>query len=206
MQQYKSIKKKTQIELIIKKSKFIGYLFPVKDETDVEEKLEEIRQIHKDANHNCFAYRLGIKGQLQKASDDGEPQGTAGVPMLEILNKEEITNVLAVVTRYFGGVKLGAGGLIRAYSQTVKETLNNSEIVLAKLYWQGKLSVDYKDVESIKNTLLNEKVQIEEIDYLERVFLTILIPTELKEEINNKILNLTRGEEEVEFIKKKFLT
>lgn len=204
MEQYTSIKKETQIELIIKKSKFIGFLFPVKDEIDAEEKLEEIREIHKDATHNCFAYRIGINGQVQKCSDDGEPQGTAGLPMLEILNKEDITNVLAIATRYYGGVKLGAGGLIRAYAQTVKEALDASEIVTAKMHWQAKLNIDYKDLEPIKNILLNEQITIEEIEYLERVSLTMLIPLELKDEINNKILDITRGQDEISIIKKKF--
>ncbi|SMB96375.1 uncharacterized protein, YigZ family [Desulfonispora thiosulfatigenes DSM 11270] len=204
MKQYQSIKEKTEIEIIIKKSKFIGFLIPVDSEDNAVKALEEIRKNHKDANHNCFAIKLGPGGEFQKCSDDGEPQGTAGKPILEILNKENITNVLAVVTRYFGGVKLGTGGLIRAYSQTVKEALKASEIIISEIYWEAKLSVDYKDLESIKNALLNDDIIIKEINYMENVILNILIPVEFKEMTHNKIVDITCGKNEIIFIKKIF--
>ena len=118
-----TIKEEHQIENIINKSHFIAHIRPVQNEEDAKAFINEIKSSHKDANHNCSAYTIGSEMNIQKANDDGEPSGTAGVPMLEILKKLEIHNACVVVTRYFGGIKLGGGGLIRAYSGAVRDVI-----------------------------------------------------------------------------------
>lgn len=115
MENYITIKEDFETEELINKSRFITYLFKVENEEEAKARIAEIKALHKTANHNCSAYTIGDQHQIQKANDDGEPSGTAGVPMLETLKKEDIHNVVAIVTRYFGGIKLGTGGLIRAY-------------------------------------------------------------------------------------------
>lgn len=119
-----TIDKEYSFELNIKKSRFIGYLFSIKNQNDAIEKIKDIRKKHYDATHNCYAYIINDNGQtVIKSSDDGEPGGTAGVVIYEVLKKNNLTNILCVITRYFGGIKLGAGGLVRAYSQTTGETI-----------------------------------------------------------------------------------
>ncbi|EHR95914.1 YigZ family protein [Staphylococcus epidermidis] len=118
-----TIKQAHSIENVISKSRFIAYIKPVSTENEAKAFIDEIKIKHKDATHNCSAYTVGPEMNIQKANDDGEPSGTAGIPMLEILKKLEIHNVCVVVTRYFGGIKLGAGGLIRAYSGAVRDVI-----------------------------------------------------------------------------------
>ncbi len=118
-----TIKEEHQIENIINKSHFIAHIRPAQNEEDAKAFINEIKSSHKDATHNCSAYTIGSEMNIQKANDDGEPSGTAGVPMLEILKKLEIHNACVVVTRYFGGIKLGGGGLIRAYSGAVRDVI-----------------------------------------------------------------------------------
>lgn len=122
----KSIKNNIKNEIIIKNSKFITSLFRLNNEEEIDFYLKEINKTYNDATHNCYAY---IYKNIKKCSDDNEPSGTAGIPMLQVLEKRNISNVLVVVTRYFGGIKLGAGGLVRAYTNSVTEALDNSEII-----------------------------------------------------------------------------
>ena len=121
-----TIKDNTSNEIIIKNSRFICYLYKIKELDDVSKYLSDIKNICKDATHYCYAYILNDKS---KSSDDGEPSGTAGFPILKVLENNDLNNILAIVVRYFGGIKLGAGGLVRAYSSAVSECLNNAEIV-----------------------------------------------------------------------------
>lgn len=118
-----TIKEEHQIENVINKSRFIAHIRPVQNEEEAKAFINEIKSSHKDATHNCSAYTVGPEMNIQKANDDGEPSGTAGVPMLEILKKLEIHDACVVVTRYFGGIKLGGGGLIRAYSGAVRDVI-----------------------------------------------------------------------------------
>ena len=128
MNEYKTVFESGESTIIIEKSKFIGYSRHVETEEDALTFINEIKKKNKDATHNVSAYILGEKMNAQKYSDDGEPSGTAGIPILELMKKEELTNSAIVVTRYFGGIKLGAGGLVRAYSKSAKSTLENSLI------------------------------------------------------------------------------
>lgn len=165
-------------EIIIKKSKFICHLFFVQDINDIKEKLNYINTKYKDATHNCYAY---ICGNLKKMSDDGEPSGTAGMPILNILETNNLNNTLAVVTRYFGGIKLGANGLIRAYSDSVKDAINNTNIIELIEGINIIIKFNYDNIKQIEYILNNYKI----IDkkYNEQIEYTISIP------INDDIIN-----------------
>ena len=138
---YNTVAKSSEIELVIQKSRFIGRCIPVEDEAEATARLEEVRKRHYDATHNCYAMRIG---QLTaRSSDDGEPSGTAGVPILNVLTKSELTNVLCVVTRYFGGILLGAGGLIRAYTAGAARSAEAAGVRTAKPATLFALTVPY---------------------------------------------------------------
>lgn len=143
------IKETYENTIIIQKSEFITRIFRVDSLDEIEEKLAYIRKKHYDARHNCYAYILGDNQEIQKASDDGEPSKTAGAPMLEVLKKNNMTNILAVVTRYFGGILLGAGGLVRAYSSSVSECLKKAKLYETKLQERFTLTTSYQGYNTI---------------------------------------------------------
>ena len=154
------IKDTVENTIIIQKSEFITRLFRVNNIDEVNLKLQEIRKKHYDAKHNCYAYILGDNQEIQKASDDGEPQKTAGFPMLDVLKKNNLTNILAITTRYFGGILLGSGGLIRAYSSSVSEALKKAVLYMPKEQAIYSLTISY----TAYNTLLKVFNYIEIID------------------------------------------
>lgn len=161
----KTIKENIKNEIIIKNSKFITLLIKITNEKEIKEKLKKIKEDYPKATHYCYTYKIGEN--IKKASDDGEPSGTAGLPMLNILDKENITNVLAITIRYFGGIKLGAGGLIRAYSNSVKEALNKvntNELINGYLV---TITFPYNKEEEITKKI--EKENIIEKTYLEEI-------------------------------------
>lgn len=161
----KTIKENIKNEIIIKNSKFITILIKITNEKEIKEKLKQVKEDYPKATHYCYTYKIGEN--IKKASDDGEPSGTAGLPMLNILDKENITNVLAITIRYFGGIKLGAGGLIRAYSNSVKEALNKvntNELINGYLV---TITFPYNKEEEITKKI--EKENIIEKTYLEKI-------------------------------------
>ena len=153
--------------IIIKKSKFITHIYRVDNIDEVNEILANTRKKYYDATHNCYAYILGDNQEIQKASDDGEPQKTAGMPILEVLKNNNLTNVLAIVTRYFGGTLLGAGGLVRAYSSSISQALINAKYYTGLLQTKFSLTISYSDY----NNLLN----IKDINIIESSFLNDII-------------------------------
>ncbi|MDT2756465.1 YigZ family protein [Enterococcus asini] len=166
---YKTIKADGSMEWEIKKSRFLCHLKRVNTEEEAKAFIQSIKKEHWKANHNCSAYLIGTNSEIQRSSDDGEPSGTAGVPMLEVLKKNELINVCAVVTRYFGGIKLGAGGLIRAYAHSVSEGLQAVGLVVGKSQQEVFLEIDYSllgklqnnlDDKMIKDTLFTDKVTV----------------------------------------------
>ncbi len=165
----KSIKNKVVVETVIEKSRFICTLIPVKTSEEAEKELALLKKEYWDATHNCSAYIIGWNQETMKCRDDGEPSRTAGVPMLEVLKNNQMTNVLAVVTRYFGGIKLGAGGLVRAYGKSVTNTLPKAQFTTVKKIVDITLNVTYKEFEIIKHYLENNEKNITEINYLENV-------------------------------------
>ena len=158
---FKTINKNVSAEIVEKKSKFIANVFYVETQEEAEEKVKEIKKKYFDARHNCYAYSVFTKdGIVNKFSDDGEPSGTAGSPMLNILNSKELTNLVVIVTRYFGGILLGTGGLVRAYTGAVQEALANVEEVTKDLGLEVKIQVSYPDLEKLKYYLKQNEIEI----------------------------------------------
>lgn len=147
----KTVKGRVSSQIVEKKSKFISDLYYIESEKDAEEKIVEIKKTYHDARHHCFAYRVLEKGNIiERASDDGEPSGTAGAPILQLLSKQELVNVLVVVTRYFGGILLGTGGLVRAYTQSANESIEKAKIVNIELGEILKIPISYQNLPYIQ--------------------------------------------------------
>ena len=164
-----TIKQAHSIENVISKSRFIAYIKPVSTENEAKAFIDEIKTKHKDATHNCSAYTVGPEMNIQKANDDGEPSGTAGIPMLEILKKQEIHNVCVVVTRYFGGIKLGAGGLIRAYSGAVRDVIYDIGRVELREAISVTVTLDYDQTGKFEYELASTTFLLREQFYTDKV-------------------------------------
>ena len=162
----KSIKEITEHTLVIKKSEFICTLIPLNDENKINETIGFYKEKYKDATHNCIAYLVGTK---ERANDDGEPSGTAGLPMLNVLKKQELSNIIAIVTRYFGGIKLGAGRLTRAYSQAVAEALKEANIVEKHLIDVYDVSLDYSFTKKFEHLLKVNAIDCINKEYSDQV-------------------------------------
>lgn len=177
---FKTINQNVSAEIVEKKSKFIANVFYVESVEDAEEKVREIKKKYFDARHNCFAYSVFSKdGIVNRFSDDGEPSGTAGGPMLNILNSRGLTNLVVIVTRYFGGILLGTGGLVRAYTGATQEALNQITEVCKDLGLEVKLQTTYPDLEKLKYYLKQNNIEITNIEYNENVEVLIDI-TQIK--------------------------
>lgn len=188
----KTVLKETQIEFEEKKSKFIGYIKPIQKVKEAEDFIQYIKKLHPNATHNCSAYRLIESGQeYYKADDDGEPSGTAGKPIGEILVTLDVYNAVVVVTRYFGGIKLGAGGLIRNYAKTAKLAVNEAEIVEYIERNQYLVDFSYGKSSDIDKIIFEEKIEILDKNFDERVSYKMLLSKNQKErfeEINDIII------------------
>lgn len=198
MENYYSLKKSAENEIIIQKSRFIAYAKRVYSETEAQDFLSEIKKKHYNASHNCSAWLAGDHNEFQKANDDGEPGGTAGIPILEVIKKRNLKNVALVVTRYFGGIKLGAGGLIRAYSQAASQVIDEAGIVEIKTVRQYKAEIDYSLLGLIENEIRKKDFILNDTIYAENVILKILIDPEAEEEFTAWIINLTNGKANIE--------
>lgn len=176
MDDYKTVLIPDETELEIKKSRFINMVFHIETEESAEEILAEIRKKHYKATHVCWAYVLNTNPKRQKASDDGEPSGTAGKPILDVINHKELKDVLVVVIRYFGGVKLGTGGLIRAYGGGAGDVLNHCGIIKKQFSDQLALEVSYSSYGGLTNGLLEQHVIPVHEDFGENVTLSFQIP------------------------------
>ena len=146
----KSILQTVTSEIVINKSEFINFLIPVKSVEDVKENLDYLRKEHPNANHHCYAYIIGKNQEVQKYSDDGEPSKTAGMPMIEVLKKHDLTNVLTVSIRYFGGIKLGAGGLVRAYTKSVSEAIKEATFSSLVKYAKMKVEIPFDQIGNVE--------------------------------------------------------
>ena len=185
----KSINKNVVNEIIINKSRFITKLIKINNEDEVKIKIDYIKKEYKDATHYCYAY---ITGNTKRFNDDGEPGGTAGMPILNVLENNNLTNILCVVIRYFGGIKLGAGGLVRAYTKAVTEALNNTKIINLTDGFSVKLEFDYNKIKIIDNILKDIKINYKEYD--ENIIYEFLIGkdkfNEIKKELENNSIKL----------------
>lgn len=184
--EFLTIEKDVTAEVVDRKSKFIANFIYVDDVKKAEQIIKEVRKKYFDARHNCIAYRIIENDQIvEKSSDDGEPSGTAGAPMLNILQKNNLANVLIIVTRYFGGILLGTGGLVRAYSDSLLNAISKSNILKKCLGEELEVVLDYNVFENFKYYCKNNKINITKIDYTESIVCRI----ELEEEIKDKLLD-----------------
>ena len=202
---YFTIYQNGEHQIEIKKSKFICHLFRIENEEQAKEYIAKIKKEHYKSNHNCSAYMLGENFEIQRSSDDGEPSGTAGVPMLEVLKKNQLQNTLAIVTRYFGGIKLGAGGLIRAYSTSVSEALKEIGIVQGKLQQILDIIIDYPQLGKLQNYLENEQIAIQEIDYLEQITVKVAIDINQCESFQNALIDLFNNQLSIQILDQKYV-
>lgn len=193
MKNYRTIRESGFHEIIIKNSRFICSMKRTESDEEALSFIEQIKKEHWRANHNCSAYLIGDTNQVQRASDDGEPSGTAGVPILEVLKKRELKNITAVVTRYFGGTKLGAGGLIRAYGQVTSDTIDHIGVVEKQLQQFIALTVSYPMSGKLQNLLEESPYIIHSTDYTADVTFNCLVPVGKVEQFIEETTNWTSG-------------
>ena len=185
MREFITIAESVQSEITEKKSKFIANLFYVENSEEAEKIIKEIKRKYFDARHNCIAYRVIEDGNIiEKSSDDGEPSGTAGAPMLNILQKNNLANVLIIVTRYFGGILLGTGGLVRAYSTSLLQAIDKCSIIKKCFGEELEIELEYSELESFKYYCRNNKISIVDFQYKE----SIICKIELEEEVKQKLI------------------
>lgn len=185
-------------EFIIKKSRFIAHVAPTPTEKAVEEFIAEIKKKHQHATHNASAYILGRARQVHRAHDDGEPRGTAGKPILEVLKNKELTDVTVVVTRYFGGVKLGTGGLIRAYGKSAANGIKGAGEIVRRLFRAVKIEMEYALLGAVQRTLAELDVPIDGIEYTEKVTMKILVPQDTCANLVRHLLDFTNDKAIIE--------
>ena len=204
---YKTIQGAVRSEFKVKKSKFIGYLQPVETKEAAEEFIDFISKKHYDANHNVPVYIIGEDLEIQKYSDDGEPSGTAGMPMLDLLKNEGFTNIAVVVTRYFGGTKLGTGGLVRAYTKSLSLALEGATILEKREFISSEMLLDYtmhgKFINYIKN---NDGIILNDEIFTEQVQIKMFIKPEKFDKIKDEINDMSAGTIKIEVLDYKFLT
>lgn len=201
---YRVLIKGGEGEIVEKKSRFIATVRTAACEEEALAFIEEMRKKYWDARHNCFAYVLGAKGETVRFGDDGEPGGTAGRPMLEVLLGEGIRNIAVVVTRYFGGILLGTGGLVRAYTQAVKAGLENAQTAWMRYGCELKVETDYNGVGRILYLLGQRGIEVEHAEYGETVSLEITAPREAEGALRREIAEATNGRAAVNFVRETY--
>lgn len=205
LSKYYTVKQAGSHEIIIQKSRFIGYVERVTTEEEAQAFIQKIKKKHYDATHNCSAYIIGDRDEIQKANDDGEPSGTAGIPMLEVLKRMSLKNTAVVVTRYFGGIKLGAGGLIRAYSTTTSETIKKIGIVKGQLMQGFSVTITYPLLGKLENALHASPHIIDNINYAENVEMIVYVRIHEVDAFKKEIVNLTNDQVEIKEIDQKHI-
>lgn len=193
MESYKTIQIDNDYEEIIKKSRFICSLFRIKNEEEGKRILTELKKQHYKANHSCSAMIIGENSEIKRSSDDGEPSGTAGIPILSVLEKQELTNILAVVTRYFGGIKLGTGGLIRAYSSVTASAIKQTEIVEVKEQSCLEISLTYSQYQAFPSFLEKFNLIEQETEFLDHIKTKIYFDPHLEETIAKDLVQFFNG-------------
>lgn len=191
-------------EIVEKKSRFIANVRKVESEAEAAAFIEEMKKRYYDARHNCSAFVIGSRGEMTRCSDDGEPSGTAGRPMLEVLLGSEIRNVAAVVTRYFGGTLLGTGGLVRAYTQALQEALKNCPTAMMKYGKRIQVDTDYNGIGKILYFMGQQGLSQESSEYTDKVSITVLVPGEQAEHFCKEVIELTAGRSTVTVMEEVF--
>lgn len=197
MSSYKTLHKFGVDEYIVEKSTFIGYAKPIKTEEEAIAFVNEIKKKHKDATHNVWAYTVGENMNIQRYSDDGEPQGTAGIPTLEVIKKEDLRDVVVVVTRYFGGIKLGAGGLVRAYTKGAKVGIEAGIVIEKVKYTEVKIKIEYTQLGKIQNEIMNLGFTVKDTIYSEDVEIIVYSKVEDVESLKDRMIDITSGTADV---------
>lgn len=187
-----------QKELEIKKSIFLATLIPVKNEEEAQEAIAKMKKEKRDATHNCSAYRIGTERIYEKSSDDGEPQGTAGHPMLHVLQMNELTNTLAIVTRWFGGIKLGAGGLTRAYTQSLTDAVKEADLVRYTPHEKYTVSFPYTTAGAFENHIKGTDIIVKDRQFSDKVTVTFLTLPDKAETHTRWLTDATGGKAEIQ--------
>ncbi|MCT1578042.1 YigZ family protein [Oceanobacillus kimchii] len=203
---YYTVKQQGMDEITIQKSRFIGYVKRVETEEEAQEFIQEIKKKHYNATHNCSAYMIGENDHIQKANDDGEPSGTAGVPILEVLKKKGLKDTAVVVTRYFGGIKLGAGGLIRAYGSTTSQAIKTTGIVKRQLMQGISVKVEYTLLGKLENELRQStEFILDDIRYLENVEFIVFVKQGEESQLLSWITDITNDQAIIELRDTKYI-
>ncbi len=198
IKKYKTIKKRAQIEISEKKSRFIATVMPVKNQEEVDAFINDLKKEYWNASHNCYAYQIGERDEIQRFSDDGEPQGTAGKPILEVLKGEELRDTAIVVTRYFGGTLLGTGGLVRAYGRSAKEGVLAAGIIERILMRRYLITIPYTLVGKIQYLLAENGYITEDESYTDEVAIHVLVEEDDCAVFEKKIIEHTSAEALIE--------
>lgn len=198
--EYRTVYQEGSAEIVEKKSRFIARVFPIKTEEEAAELLEKIKKQYWDARHHCWAYIIGEKQVQERFSDDGEPAGTAGKPILEVIRGQKLHNVMIIVIRYFGGTLLGTGGLVRAYTQAAREGVLESTIISKMKGYCLKIQTDYAELGKIQYLLAQTKIPIENSEYEEKVTLNVLVSEEEERKLVAELTEATNGKAGIERI------
>ncbi len=198
MESYQTVYKGGSGEYIEKKSRFIGEIFPINSEEEAIEYIEQVRKHYWDARHHCFAYVINGNQPIERFSDDGEPGGTAGKPILDVIKGAELKNVLIVVTRYFGGTLLGTGGLVRAYTSASREGLSNSLIITRISGFKLKINADYTELGKIQYILGQKSIPVLDTQYTDTVSITVVVSKKEEEFLVKEITESTNAKSKVE--------
>ncbi len=201
--EYKTIGGRCEARFIEKKSEFIGYLAPVSTEDEAVSFINEIRAMHRKATHNCYAYILR-ENSIARHSDDGEPGGTAGVPIYEVLRKEGLTDTVCVVTRYFGGVLLGAGGLVRAYTRGAKDAVDSADIKIMAMAENIRISLDYALYGRLPQIFAEFDTRTESEEFGEGVDISLWVREELSQKLCDKLIDSCSGKVNIEVLGKEW--
>jgi len=200
----KTIKENVEAQIVEKKSKFIANLIYVQTQEEAEQHLKDIRKKHYDAKHHCYAYSIITgDGIINRSSDDGEPSGTAGAPILNIINKNELINVLVVVTRYFGGILLGTGGLVKAYSDSTLKAINDANFVIEERGYEISLEINYNEFEKFTYYCKKNDINVINSEYAEKIICNIELNNEEKNKLINNLNELSFKIENYKVVKEK---
>ena len=206
MENFLTIQEEEQTQIVEKKSKFIAEIYPVTNIQEVQNKIKEVKKKYYDAKHHCIAYRIIEEGRIiERASDDGEPSGTAGAPMLNLLKGNNLCNVLVVVTRYFGGILLGTGGLVRAYSEATNSVIQKSKMINITEGYEITLKLEYNNLDAFNYYCKNNNIIILNIEYAENISIKIEMETDKKEILMKDIENKKNSVIEIVEIKRKLV-
>lgn len=197
MSSYKTLHKFGSDEYIVEKSTFIGYAKPIDTEQEAIDFVNEIKKKHKDATHNVWAYTVGENMNIQRYSDDGEPQGTAGIPTLEVIKKEDLRDVVVVVTRYFGGIKLGAGGLVRAYTKGAKIGIEAGIVIEKVKYTEVRIKIEYTQLGKIQNEIMNLGFTVKDTVYSEDVEIIVYSKVKDVQSLTERMIDITSATADV---------